>query len=115
MAHDTTAIVERLNTLVRLKRERQTLTADLDEQIAALELEKTKRTVGIDTRIARLEADVKLEILTHGQTVKIPGLTASYSLRRSWDSDGLLTFADEVPAIKQFLSMTGVVSLRYSR
>ena len=108
-------MIARLQQLVELRRERQALTTPIEAQIEALQAEMAARTADLDAQIQQLETAARLEVLTHGQTVRLPGITASYQVRRSWDTEGLLTLAEEVPAVTKYLTQTDMVVLRYRK
>jgi hypothetical protein len=88
---------------------------DIDAQIAQLSLLKKQRSLVLTDEIDQKEAMLKHYILTRARSLKIPGLTAVYQIKTLWDTQGLLSMAEEVPAIRQWHRAIAHVALRYKR
>ena len=111
-SEDTLKLMEELTTL------RAQLVAsvqDIDEQIAQLALLKKHRSLTLTDEIEQKESTLRHHILSRARTLKIPGLTAVYQVKTLWDTEGLLSMAEEVPAIKQWHRAIAHVALRYKR
>lgn len=111
-SEDTLKLMEELTAL------RTQLVAsvqDIDDQIAQLALLKKRRSLAFTDEIEHKEAILKNHILTRARSLKIPGLTAVYQVKTLWDTEGLLSMADEVPAIRQWHRAIAHVALRYKR
>jgi hypothetical protein len=88
---------------------------DIDEQIAQLALLKKRRSLALTDEIEHKESLLKQHILTRASSLKIPGLTAVYQVKTLWDTEGLLSMAEEIPAIRQWHRAIAHVALRYQR
>jgi hypothetical protein len=116
ISDDTDAVLmERLAALAALWDEYAARVAPYKAQIHALEIAMADATADLAFTMDSLKTEIAPLLLARGCTLKLDGVSAIVSQRRTWDMDGLLAFAQEVPSVKQFLRETTQVSFRHSR
>ena len=107
--------VEKLNALyekkaalevVRLEKEKlidSVLTPEIRKQIADIEAEFADKTMVVTADIQAIEAEIKQEVVSGGETVKGDYLMAVYAKGRvSWDTKALDGYAAAHPEVAQF-------------
>ena len=106
-------IIERLNELAVYENELAALSLvtnmmiqditpeDLAQSIADIKEEMAPKELVLTKKIAQLREDIKPKLLKHGETVKGPGFTASYSPGRRVDPAKVMELADKYPAIEE--------------
>jgi hypothetical protein len=99
--------------LATLMHEATALAAPYDAQIRALEVAKADATAALTFEIDSLKALIRPLVLAAQQTVKVDGVTVSYSHKETWNDERLRAFALEVPAVLQCLQDSSYVSFRY--
>ncbi len=109
------AIAEKLNRLAELHAQREALDADkqgvIDEilgpevkaRLAEVEAEFAQKAEAVAENIAALEAEIKADVLAHGETVRAARLQAVWTRgRETWDAKGLSAYAEKNPEVLQF-------------
>jgi hypothetical protein len=109
------AIAEKLNRLEELQAQREALDGEkqalMDEilgpelraRLAEVEAEFAQKREAVDGNIAALEAEIKADVLAHGETVRGARFQAVWNKgRESWDSKGLSAYAESNPDVLQF-------------
>jgi hypothetical protein len=81
----------------------QVIPPDLKARLNDIEAEFTQKAEAAASNIESLEAEIRAETLSHGETVRAAGIQAVWNKgRQSWDSKGLAGFSDAHPEILQF-------------
>lgn len=81
------------------------LTPEIRAQLAAIDAEFDQKEESVSRAIAEVEAEIKLAVLSAGETVK-GAYTAVYAKGRvSWDSKALAGYAAAHPEIERFKSI----------
>ena len=106
-------LMTHLTDLGALMQQEQALSAPYQAQIKALELERDTATAALRFQIDTLKAVLREHILAHGQTVRADGVTAIYTHKQGWDTEGLLAMAKEIPAIMQCAKDASYVTFRF--
>jgi hypothetical protein len=100
---ETNSVEGLLHELYVARCDRDTLTAELDAKIQALEEERALLSAGVDQKIAHLESRIRDSVISMGQSVKGQHLHAIYSKPRiTWDSKGLGGYVVAHPEISAF-------------
>lgn len=93
----------------------QVLTPEIRKRLEDIDAEFASKAEAVDANLAALEAEIKAEVLAHGESVKGQGIQAVWSKgRMTWDSKGLSTFAESHPEILEF-QKTGEPSVSIRR
>lgn len=93
----------------------QVLTPEIRKRLEDIDAEFASKAEAVDANLAALEAEIKAEVLAHGESVKGEGIQAVWSKgRMTWDSKGLSTFAESHPEILEF-QKTGEPSVSIRR
>jgi hypothetical protein len=72
-------------------------------ELDALEAEYTPLFESADENLAKLEAEIKNDVLMHGESIQAGTYRAVYVQGRvSWDNDGMTRYAETHPDILQF-------------
>jgi hypothetical protein len=108
-------LIVQLETLAARWADYDAVIAPYLAHIRTLEIAMADATAALTFEIDTLKAHVTPLLVAHGQSLKLDGVSALVSLRRSWDTEGLLAFAQEVPSVLQFLRETTSVSFRHTR
>lgn len=116
---NTTKVAKNLNTLSILRTEKDTLVDEETNEINALlgiELQKkvdaikakySKKQMKLAEKVEALEAIIKEDTLTYGETVKGETLKAVYANGRvSWNDGLLMKYADDHPEILMLRSVS---------
>jgi len=99
----TVSVYSLLESLADARAERESLSADLDAQIRALEEERAAVCFGVDQRIEKLERNIRSSVLAEGSSIKGTRLQAVYVKgRTTWDSRLLQGYAVAHPEIEAF-------------
>jgi transaldolase len=106
---DLTTACTDLATLIA---EAAALAAPYDAQIQALEIARADATAALTFQIETLKAVIRPLILAQHQSVKVPGCSAIYVHKLTWDSKTLLAMAQELPALLQCQRDASYVSFR---
>ncbi|HLE23152.1 MAG TPA: hypothetical protein VI701_02505 [Anaerolineales bacterium] len=109
------SIAEKLDRLAKLYTERdslgaqkqalidQVLPAEIRDRLTDIEAEFAQKAEAAAANIEGLEAEIKAETLSHGESVRAAGLQAVWNKgRQSWDSKGLANFGEAHPEVLQF-------------
>jgi hypothetical protein len=109
------SIAEKLERLVRLHEERDSLEAqkqglidqvlppEIKARLGDIEAEFAHKAQAAAANIEGLEAEVKADTLAHGESVRGTGIQAVWNRgRQSWDSKGLASYGESHPEILQF-------------
>jgi hypothetical protein len=109
------AIAEKLKRLSTLYEERdslgaqkqalidQVLTPEIKKRLEEIDAEFAGKDKAAETNIEALEAEIKQDTLSHGESVKAAGFQAVWTKGRvSWDGKGLLSYSESHPEILQF-------------
>ena len=81
----------------------QILPPEVKARLEEIEAEFSPRKEAVEANITTLEAEIKDEVLRHGQTVKGTFLRVVYHAGRiSWDNKALATYAQSRPEILKF-------------
>jgi hypothetical protein len=75
----------------------------VQEQLDGLDAEYTPLLGSVDENISTLEAEIKTDVLLHGETVQGGTFRAVYTRgRTSWDSSGIEKYAEQHPDVLVF-------------
>jgi hypothetical protein len=109
------SIAEKLDRLAKHYAERDDLEAqkqalvdqvvppEIKARLNDIEAEFAHKAQAASANIEGLEAEIKAETLTHGESVRASGIQAVWTKgRQSWDSKGLTNYGDSHPEILQF-------------
>ena len=92
--------------LIRLDKQKAIntiLTDEVKAQLAAIDAEFDPMTDAVRETIGKLEGEVKLAVLAHGETVKGSKYKAIFGKGRiSWDAKGLAGYAVVHPEVEAF-------------
>ena len=94
----------------------QVLTPEIKKRLDEIDAEMTAKAEAVEANIGALEAEIKADVLAHGESVKGESVQAVWSKGRvTWDSKGLTAYSEGHPEILEF-QKTGEpsVSLRRS-
>lgn len=94
----------------------QVLTPEIKKRLDEIDAEMTAKAEAVEANIGALEAEIKADVLAHGESVKGESVQAVWSKGRvTWDSKGLTAYSEGHPEILGF-QKTGEpsVSLRRS-
>jgi hypothetical protein len=81
----------------------QVLTPDIKARLAEIEAEFGAKAEAVNAKIAALEAEIKAEVLAHGESMKGRHFQAVWSQGRvSWDDKGLRGYAKAHPELLEF-------------
>jgi hypothetical protein len=81
----------------------QLLSPELKAHLDDIEAEFSQKSEAATTNIDSLEAEIKSETLTYGDTVKASGFIAIWNQGRvSWDNKGLSSYTESHPEILVF-------------
>lgn len=93
----------------------QILTPEVKAQLAAIDAEFDPMLSAVRDAIGKLEGEVKLAVLAHGETVKAAYMAVYAEGRESWDGKGLAGYAVAHPEIEAFKKIgSPSVSIRRS-
>jgi hypothetical protein len=98
--------------LATLLAEARTLAAPYDAQIRALEVARADAIAPLTFQIDTLKSVIRPLILAEQRSVKVDGLTVSYTHKLTWDGETLLAMVQEIPAILQCQRDASYVSFR---
>lgn len=94
----------------------QVLTPEIKKRLDEIDAEVAAKAEAVEANIGALEAEIKADVLAHGESVKGESVQAVWSKGRvTWDSKGLTAYSEGHPEILGF-QKTGEpsVSLRRS-
>jgi hypothetical protein len=81
----------------------QVLLPEVKARLNDIEAEFAQKAQAAAQNIEALEAEIKAETLTHGESVRAAGIQAVWNKgRQSWDSKGLSGYGESHPEILQF-------------
>jgi hypothetical protein len=81
----------------------QVLTPEIKARLVEIEAEFSEKAEAVNANIATLEAEIKADILAHGESVKGQHFQAVWSKGRvSWDDKGLSGYAKAHPELLEF-------------
>jgi hypothetical protein len=93
----------------------QVLTPEIKKRLDEIDAEFSAKAEAVEANIAGLEAEVKADVLAHGESVKGEGVQAVWSKgRMTWDSKGLASYSESHPEILEF-QKTGEPSVSLRR
>jgi hypothetical protein len=109
------AIVEKLDRLAEFQSQRDilsldkqaaldsVLTPEIKAKLAEIEAEFSDKAQSVNENIAALEAEIKADVLAHGETVRGSRLMAVWNKGRvSWDDKGLQGYMKAHPDLAEF-------------
>lgn len=91
------------------------LTPEIKKRLDDIDAEMAAKAEAVESNIASLEAEIKGDVLAHGESVKGEGVQAVWSKgRMTWDSKGLASYSETHPEILEF-QKTGEPSVSLRR
>ena len=108
----TESLTTHLATLAMLMAEAQAVAAPYDAQRLAITIARADALAALTFQIETLQATLRPLLLAEGRTVRSNGLTAVITHKQTWDTEGLLAMAQEVPALLQWRRERPYVSFR---
>ncbi|HSR48346.1 MAG TPA: hypothetical protein VLL77_10235 [Anaerolineales bacterium] len=93
----------------------QVLSPEVKKRLDEIDAEVAAKAEAVEANIAGLEAEIKADVLAHGESVKGEGVQAVWSKgRMTWDSKGLASYSESHPEILEF-QKTGEPSVSLRR
>ncbi len=79
------------------------LTPEIKKRLEEIDAEFATKSEAVDGNIETLEAEIKADVLAHGESVKGERFQAVWSKgRQTWDSKGLTSYAEAHPEVLEF-------------